>query len=38
MGDAAEAKKDGDTITISVRNQTGEATYFKVKMKTKMQK
>jgi hypothetical protein len=36
MGDAK--KGGGDTITISVRNQTGEATYFKVKIETKMQR
>eukprot|EP00579_Thalassiosira_antarctica_P001249 CAMPEP_0201869054 /NCGR_PEP_ID=MMETSP0902-20130614/2715_1 /ASSEMBLY_ACC=CAM_ASM_000551 /TAXON_ID=420261 /ORGANISM="Thalassiosira antarctica, Strain CCMP982" /LENGTH=94 /DNA_ID=CAMNT_0048394493 /DNA_START=129 /DNA_END=413 /DNA_ORIENTATION=+ len=37
-----EAKPEGDSkpenITIRVRDQTGEETYFKIKKSTKMQK
>mmetsp|Transcript_35373 Transcript_35373/g.60082 ORF Transcript_35373/g.60082 Transcript_35373/m.60082 type:complete len:95 (-) Transcript_35373:203-487(-) len=37
-----EAKTEGETkpenITIRVRDQTGEETYFKIKKSTKMQK
>jgi small ubiquitin-related modifier len=39
MGDAPEEKKEGgETITIRVKDQTGEETYFKVKKTTKMDK
>jgi hypothetical protein len=39
MGDAPEEKNEGgELITIRVKDQTGEETYFKVKKTTKMDK
>mmetsp|Transcript_49080 Transcript_49080/g.66881 ORF Transcript_49080/g.66881 Transcript_49080/m.66881 type:complete len:101 (-) Transcript_49080:472-774(-) len=36
--EAGAAAPDGDTITIRVRDQTGEETFFKVKKTTRMEK
>lgn len=36
--EAGAASADGETITIRVRDQTGEETFFKVKKTTRMEK
>jgi small ubiquitin-related modifier len=38
MADGAETEAKEDTITLRVREQTGEEMFFKVKKGTKMQK